>query len=448
MKQTLLILFSFFIFGNSFSQEKQVIETADIDTQKIDSLVSHIENNDRGIGSVSIFKDGKEIYNRSFGQSKLTDIQYNAETKYRIGSITKMITATLVFKLIENNQLSLADKLSKFYPKIPNSEKITIKNLLEHSSGLGDFVMKNDSITWLIEKANEKEIFDEIIKQGVSFQPSENVAYSNSGYFLLAKIVENLFGKDYAAIVAENIAQPLKLKNLEAATEKTKNLFPPYGYKEKWEKVKDLEFSNIIGVGDVVATTKDLNSFLYNLFQYKILKKESLEQMKPNYTKEETFGRGLMFIPFYENVFYGHAGDTSTTHSVVAYNQKDSLGLSLALIGDRFPRNDFIIGILSIVYGKDYEFPNFRVITLNSEDLDKFLGTYSSPDYPLKLTISKDGNTLMGKGEGAGQSAFPLECYEENKFKFDRAGVKIEFIPEENKLIMNQNGEKIEMTKE
>lgn len=438
MKLTLITSLTAFLF--SFTVFAQ-----NIDIQKIDSFVNHIENNDRGIGSVSIFKDGKEVYNRSFGQSKLPDF-HNAKTKYQIGSITKTITATLIFTLIESNKMSLEDKLSKFYAEIPNSEKITVKNLLEHSSGLGDFTMKNDSITWLTKKVSEKEIFDEIIKQGVSFQPNEKVDYSNSGYFLLTKIVEKLYKKDYATIVAEKITKPLNINNFSSITSKTQNIFPSYGYNEKWEKITDFEFSNVIGVGDIVSTTTDLNRFLYNLFQYKILKKESIEQMKPDPTKKETFGRGLMLVPFYEHISYGHGGDTYGTHTIVSYNEKDHLGFSFAFNGERFPHNDFAIGILSIIYGKDYNFPEFNTITLKSEDLDKFLGTFSSPDFPLKLTITKDGNTL--KGQGTGQPSFPLECYETNKFKFDQARLKLDFITEEGKVIMNQGGMKVEMKKE
>ncbi|WP_017259154.1 serine hydrolase domain-containing protein [Pedobacter arcticus] len=428
------ILFGFQVFAQN------------IDVQKIDNFISHIENNNRGIGSVSIFKNGKEVYNKHFGKSNLENVQYNSETKYQIGSITKVITATLIFELIENNKLRLEDKLSKFYPKIPNSDKITIKNLLEHSSGLGDFTAKKDSITWLTIKVSENKIFEEIIKQGVSFQPNEKVAYSNSGYYLLAKITEKLLNKNYATIVAEKITIPLNLKNLTSITEGTKNISPSYSYTHKWEKVTDFEFSNIIGVGDIVSTTNDLNIFLSSLFQYKILKKETIEQMKPDYTKKEPFGRGLMFIPFYERSFYGHGGDTYGTHCMVAYNEQDHLGLAFAINGERFPHNDFAIGILSIIYGKDYEFPAFKSITLKSEDLDEFLGTYSSPNFPLKLTITKEGNIL--KGQATGQPKFSLEAYETTKFKLDQAGLKLEFLPEEKEMILNQNGKKVKMRKE
>lgn len=422
------------------------VYTQNIDINKIDSFVNHIENNNRGIGSVSIFKNGEEVYNRSFGQKQLNNVTYNTETKYQIGSITKMITATLVFKLIEQNKLQLDEKLATFFPQIPNSNKITIKNLLEHSSGLGDYAVKGDSLVWLQRKVTKEEIFDEIIKQGMLFEPNLQVKYSNSGYFLLARIVENLFDKDYASIVETEIVEPLNLKNLESTTQKTKNTFPSFIYNQKWEKMTEFEFSNVIGLGDIVATTKDLNTFLYNLFQYKILKKESVEQMKPSKIKKEMFGRGFMFIPFYDKVFYGHGGDTFGTHSMVAYNENYQLGISFSINGERFPHNDFAIGILSIIYGKDYKYPDFNIITLKSQDLDKFLGVYSSPNLPVKLTISKEGNIL--KGQGSGQPAFYLECYEANKFKFDAGKIKLEFKPQENIMILEQGGMIFEMKKE
>nr|WP_305070017.1 serine hydrolase domain-containing protein [Flavobacterium covae] len=129
------------------------------------------------------------MYNKDFGQKNIPDLIYNNTTKYQIGSVTKLITATLIYKLIEKKKLGINDKLSDFYPEIPNSEKITIKNLLEHTSGLGSYVVKEGQV-WVTEKVTEKEIFNLIIKQGVSFEPNEKVAYSNTAYYLLTKIIE------------------------------------------------------------------------------------------------------------------------------------------------------------------------------------------------------------------------------------------------------------------
>ncbi|WP_255512115.1 serine hydrolase [Pedobacter sp. MR2016-19] len=180
MKFKLLII-SLLISKSIFSQT--------INIPKVDAYLKYIENNNLGIGSLSIFKEGKEIYSRDFGQKNLTGVVDHAEKKYQVGSVTKMVTAALVFKLVEAGKLSLDDKLSDFFPQVPNSKKITIKNMLGHTSGLGSYVVRNGEI-WVTEKVTEKEIFDLIIQQGVSFEPGEKVAYSNSAYYLLAKIVE------------------------------------------------------------------------------------------------------------------------------------------------------------------------------------------------------------------------------------------------------------------
>jgi D-alanyl-D-alanine carboxypeptidase len=413
-------------------------------SKKIDDYITHIDTNHRAIGSLSIFEEGKEIYSRSFGQGSLKKESYNTNTKYQIGSITKLITATLIFRLIEKGDLSLEDKLSVYYPQIPNSSKISIKNLLEHSSGLGDFLMKKDSISWLTKKVSEQDIINEITRQGVSFQPNEKVLYSNTGYYLLAKILEKKYKQPYAKVVDKEIAKPLNLKNFSAYTPKTTNVFQSYGYTNQWNIIEDLNFNNITGVGDISSTTMDLNTFITNLFQYKILKKETIEIMKP---KHEAFGRGMMFMPFNEAIFYGHAGDTYGTHSLVGYNEKDKISLALALNGTRFDKNDFVIVLLSIIYNKPYKLPNFKpFLSVKANDLDKYLGVYASPDFPLKITVSKKENIL--KAQATGQTDFPLDCYETDKFTSELYKLTIEFSPSENKMVFSQGKNRITMNKE
>jgi D-alanyl-D-alanine carboxypeptidase len=121
---------------------------------------------------LSVFKNGKEVYAKNFGQKNIPGLTYDQNTRYQVGSITKMITAVLIFKLIEENKLHLEDKLSEFFPEIPNSNAITIKNLLEHTSGLGSYVVKDGEV-WVTEKASDQQIMDLIIQQGKSFEPGK-----------------------------------------------------------------------------------------------------------------------------------------------------------------------------------------------------------------------------------------------------------------------------------
>lgn len=345
-----LLAFLLLISGNIFSQE--------IDKGKIDNYINYVENNNGGIGSLSIYKNGQEVYNRSFGQGNLINVNYNNDTKYQIASITKMITAILILKLVEDRKLKLDGKLSDFYPEIPNSEKITIKNLLEHTSGLGNFAIRDGAI-WVIEKVNEEEILDEIKKQGVSFEPNEKVAYSNSAYILLRIIAEKKYKKDYHKIVNQEIVKPLNLKNFASVKSNPTNLFKSYKFTENWSEIKDIEYSNVIGVGDIASTTKDMNIIINSLFQYKIIKKETLELMKPVVGKEN-WGRGLALFPYDENLFFGHGGDVLGSHSRLIYNPKDELSISYSTNGERFPANIFVENIVNIIYNKEFKLPEIK----------------------------------------------------------------------------------------
>jgi D-alanyl-D-alanine carboxypeptidase len=111
------------------------------------------------------------------------------------------------------------------------------------------------------------------------------------------------------------------------------------------------------------------------------------------------------------------------------------------------PMNNFFIGILSIYFGKDYVLPEFTPsLVLNSEALDKYMGVYGAPDFPIKITITKQGNVLVG--QASGQSSFPMEAYEEDKFRFDQAGLSMEFFPEQQLMIFRQGGQEFELARE
>lgn len=334
------------------------IFSQNIDKEKIDSYINYIENNNGGLGSLSIFENGHEVYNRSFGQAKLINVDYNKDTKYQIASVTKMVTAILTLKLIEDGKMKLDAKLSDFYPEIANSQRITIKNMLEHTSGLENFAVRDGAI-WVIDQVDEKEILEEIKKQGVSFEPNEKVAYSNSAYILLRKIVEQKYGKPYNEIVEKEIVKPLRLKNFASVKSNPINIFKSYQFKENWNEIKDINYSNVIGVGDIASTTEDMNILINSLFQNKILKKETLDLMKPTVGKED-WGRGLALFPFDEHLFFGHNGDVLGCHSRLIYNSKDKISVAYSTNGEKVPANTFVENIVNIIYNKPFTLPEIK----------------------------------------------------------------------------------------
>lgn len=411
-----------------------------INTQKIDDFLDYLVKNNQEIGSISIFRNGTSIYKRSFGQNLLPgNTPYDQNTAYQIGSISKLMTAVMLLQLIEKGQLSLADPLLKFYPEMPNAKKITIQTMLNHTSGLGDYAGKSIENNWLIGKAvGDKAIIEAIKKEGVHSKPGEKFYYSNSAYFLLTKILEKIHNKPYNEILKENILEKVSMPNTFSVLDNPKNIFKAYALKnDNWTEVKDFDFHNCIGLGDITSTPEDLNIFINALFNGKFIKKETLDMMTSN-KKEKLFGSGIMKMPFYDIIFYGHGGTTTGNHSMVAYEPTDQLSYAVTINGKNFSQNNFYIGIMNLIYGRDYQYPVFNSTKISVTDLEKYVGDYASKDIPLGLKIFIKEDTLYA--QATNQPEIPLTVAEKNQFVFEKAGIKLTFIPENNQLNLIQGG--------
>lgn len=405
-----------------------------INTAKIDDFLNYITQNRQGIGSITIFQNGKEIYQKSFGQDQLQNVKWDSNTGYQIGSISKLVTAVMLMQLEEKGKLKLDDKLSKYYPDVPNANKITLENLMNHTSGLGDYAGP-----WLFGKTvGDKAILDTIKKHGVEFQPGEKERYSNSGYYLLSRILEKVAKKPYHVLLKENITSKANMKNTFSVLDNQKNIFKSYeNTTGKWTEVEDFDFRNCIGLGDITSTTYDMNLFINALFDYKFVKKETLDKMLPKSGKP--FGLGMMTVPFYNQISYGHGGDTAGTHSIVSYSPTEKYSISTIINGEKLAHGKIFLGIINLVYDQEYEYPKFTELKKVSEkELQKYEGTYYSKDLKVDFKIFiKDENLFA---QLADQPSFPLEYAEEDKFKNDNIGVEIAFAPEKKQLTLIQNG--------
>lgn len=358
MKRLAALLLLLPVFALPQSVHSASLPSHGVNEERLENYLRSVEGNGEGVGSVSIFKGGREVYARSFGQKSLPAVAYDENTMYQIASVTKMVTAILAFKLIEDGRLSLDDRLSDFYPGMPSAQKITIRNLLEHSSGLGNFAIRNGSI-WVIDAVSQAEILEEIRKQGVTFEPGERTAYSNSAYVLLRLILEQRYGREYHEIVAEQIAKPLGLEHFASIKSHPANTFKSYTFAGRWGEINDIAYTNVIGVGDIASTTRDLNALIVALFQHRILRKETVDQMKP-VLGNDGWGRGLADFTFGEHHFLGHGGDVLGSHSRVIYSPEDDLAITYSTNGERIPTNAFLEAIVGLVYGDDVALPTVK----------------------------------------------------------------------------------------
>lgn len=440
MKKTILTIALFLTIGQiGFAQ-------TNLDKAKLDNYFNTLEENNKFMGSVAVSKNGEIIYTKTIG---LADVENNVKatknSKYRIGSISKSFTTVLVLKAVEEKKLDLNQTIDKWFPTIINAKKITVKHLLSHRSGIHNFTDDKDYLTWNTHSKTEKEMVEIIAKSGSDFKPDSKAEYSNSNFVLLTYILEKTFAKSYSDLLQELIVKPIGLTNtyVFGKINPNNNECKSYSFAGSWKIEPETDFTIPLGAGAIISTPSDLTKFADALFGGKLLKTESLEIMK---TVKDGYGIGLFQNPFYKSIGYGHTGGIDGFSSVYSHFADDKISYALISNGTNFKNNDISIAVLSAVYNKPYEIPVFTSYNLTSEELDKYLGVYASKEIPLKITITKDGNTLIAKGTG--QPAFPIEATDKDKFKFDQAGAKFEFNTTEKTMILFQGGGQIKFTKE
>lgn len=338
-------------------------QAQEINTARIDSFINRIEHQGQSMGTVSIAKAGKSVYHRRFGAALLPAEASPTADKYRIGSITKLFTATIAHRLFEEGSLRPDETLDNYFPNIPNAGKITIAHLLNHTSGLGNYALnEGHPSSWItVPLSHREDILPIIEEQGVLFHAGEDVKYSNSGYYLLARILEKVCGKQYPQIVQERILAPLGMKNTLCGVAEDPGIYLSYylDWDDKWKVWQDFYFPNVIGVGDMASTPDDVNVFLQALFAGKQVSKNSLQMMMP--VGKQTYGQGLMKITHTDKTFYGHTGETFGTRSEALYDTDGDIAITLSVNGS-FKKlsvafREVLAGVLNGVYEQPLTLP-------------------------------------------------------------------------------------------
>lgn len=266
----------------------------------------------------------------------------------RIGSATKLYTATLVMKLVEQGKLNLSDTLSNWFPEVPNAAQISITQLLNHTSGLAEilesFAPKMKSI-FSHKRWKSSELIKIISSQKPHVMPGKDFYYSNSNYILLGLIIEKVCGCSFENFLQSEILLPQQLKStfllpLEKAPEGLvtgfdRDLIPwPGTFKIKNDNTAwaSLAFTS----GAMAGTASDLLAFIERLFNEKILSKNSMSQMttfadvhdqdKLHWTG---YGLGIARFDIYGIEYWGHEGLFIGFESIAIYCPANSYFITM-----------------------------------------------------------------------------------------------------------------------
>jgi len=182
---------------------------APLDTAAIDRAAAEIlKTTQVPSASIAVVQGGRIVYSRAYGQQAPGKAAV-AQARYPIASISKQITATAILMLVDEGKLSLDDKVSKFLPELTDAGKITVAQVLNHTSGYRDYWPQDYSFADMARPVTPQEILDRWAKAPLDFAPGSQWQYSNTGYVIAGQIVEKVSGEPLMAFLTKRVFQPL-----------------------------------------------------------------------------------------------------------------------------------------------------------------------------------------------------------------------------------------------
>lgn len=258
-------------------------------TKKLDSLLKSVYADDLPGASIAIVHEGKVIFKSSYGVSQIhSNEKISSSTNFNIASLTKQFTAMAILQLVEKNELSLSDKLSRFFPEMnPKvADLITIKQLLTHSSGIPDHYDYTD--TKNLHHAHDSDVLNAIKNaDSTYFIPDSRFRYSNTAFCLLALIIEKTSGLSYSSYLQKNIFLPAGMKHSTVWNEYASVFQPASGYEydkaeNKFRRSQGEEnvFFSTEGDGGIYTSVEDYLKWFNALQSGKVFSKKIVDEAR------------------------------------------------------------------------------------------------------------------------------------------------------------------------
>lgn len=405
-------------------------------------------------GTVLVTRNNTILLKKAYG---LADYEWNIsntiDTKYSLASVSKQFTATAILQLVDKKQISLNDKLSRFFPDFPKGDSISIHLLLCHMSGLqmdydelylNKVAIKQEEVkSHVIQKdiLNQHDALNYIEKKTLLFSPGSNTAYSNIGYYLLARIVEKVSNKSYADYLKTNIFDKCGMYNSGVITNDELIKKKARNYIRSEDKYLNNPYINWefnIGHDGIYSTVEDLALWDKALYGTAILSADMKKLMFTSYN-DQNWGYGFMINPFYNHGHQLEAHDGGFFGAMTSLNRYTDDKIFITVLSNNQSLSHIIAyGLSAIVFKKDVELPykHFQA-QIDTSIFEKYVGKYGDNIEILKI----DGKLYYNSVE--------IELIPESKTKFFRADNNdrtIEFIQDKlgafSSIIITKGGVK------
>lgn len=341
------------------------VQAAPADTSRLDSLLQALDSQGMAMGGVAVQQAQAAPYLRNIGRARIEGGGSQAarvDTRYRIGSISKLLTAIMVLQLVDEGALTLDTPIARWFPELPLATRITVAHLLAHRSGLGDIKDLPDfDRQWMFEPRRQADLIQAITSLPRRFEPGAKAAYNNSGYLLLSFIVEQAGGQPFGQALQQRLVRPLRLQ--DTAFDARPGLKPTeaasYRWEDKWTLVRATDPSVPLGAGGVVSSPRDLMKVIQALFQNRLLKPATLQRML---TVQDGFGLGIYPLPGAGPQAWGHEGVIDGFSATLAYFPQSDTTIVWCGNGHLLPREALVQALRRVVFEPTAPVPTYAPV--------------------------------------------------------------------------------------
>lgn len=440
-KLTFSFLLPLLIVASTYCQNNQI-------TQHLDQLLTkEFKPEDPGC-EVLVARHGKIIYKKAFGSADLElHVPIAPDMIFKLASITKQFTAVAILQLVEQGKISLQDSVQKFIPDFPSKGyRITIENLLTHTSGIRDYMQINYPNLYMERwDFTPKQLIDSFKNYTLEFEPGTKYSYSNSGYYLLGYIIQKISGKSYQNYISDNILLPLGLDHTYFDISGV--LIPERvnGYRKDGLIFRNADYWSptiAYAAGGLLSNTEDLFQWFQGLLNGKILKKETLEKAFTPFKLKDgsliSYGYGWYIEDLGSIKSIEHGGNMNGFMTYEIYYPQEDIFITVLFNCEDAEKDKISNNISEIVLGKSLQTDTF----LKEGILNTYIGTYAlTTDRKRTITVFKKNNSLFAKISG--QSTFELLFQTNTKFQLkglkDITGKFLLKNERVTKILVNQN---------
>jgi len=428
-------------------------QISDTQYQKIDSLFLNWNKPNHPGGAVGIMQYGKIIFSKAYGLASLEYLVPNSPgTIFNTGSVSKQFTAMGIVVLHQQGKLSVDDDIKNHLPELPDfGEKITIRHMLHHTSGLRSLHAMLGLAGWRGDDSRTNKDLNRFMQnqRDLNFKPGDEYVYCNTGYMLLVNIIEKVTGEKFPEWMKKNVFEPLEMINTYVEDNYSRivpNNATSYYNSENNGFIRAVEYWGYVGSGNMHSTSTDLLKWLANFSNPQSAWKAHFDQLQTldtlNNGEENSYAFGVGIGDFIGVKSVGHGGAIGGFRSnVVTYPEKE-LNIVVLTNFSRSSAGQKVNSISEILLGNKVDETSdnsnnpVKTIKLSKKALKKYEGNYwnNKDNYARKIYLKNDTLRYF-RSENSESPITPI-----GKNEFQMLGVtvdlKVKFDLKENQSIM------------